>query len=165
MDISQFISTYVTEVTFIACALLGGIMHYIKKYLNGETEAKIHEWYGRDNLAATVYTITVFFFAIIGAIAADVVNSETSFWAAMYSGFVTGFAIDAGFNGDARQMTKDLIDTKGDLNDLLKKEDKEVSAKRYPGSNYDRNEEESMMPRPGSRIRYRPRPPEGRLVV
>lgn len=116
---SSFISTYDTEITFIICAMFGGIMHYLKKYMKGETEAMIHEWYGKDNLAATVYTITVFFFAIIGAIAADVINEKTGFFAAMYSGFVTGFSIDAGFNGDARQMNRDLIDTKQNLTTFL----------------------------------------------
>lgn len=107
------------QIVFIVCALMGGVMHYLKKFLKGETETKIYEWYGKENIAATVYTVTVFFFAIIGAIAADVVNSQTGFWAAMYSGFVTGFAIDAGFNGDARNMSSDLANTKSDLNRLF----------------------------------------------
>jgi hypothetical protein len=109
------------QIVFIITAILGGIMHYLKKYLKGETKTKIYEWYGKANLPATIYTITVFFFAIIGAIAADVVNSQTTFWAAMYSGFVTGFAIDAGFNSDKFKMSEELTEAKAGINDLMKK--------------------------------------------
>jgi hypothetical protein len=65
-------------------------------------------------------------FAIIGAIAADVVNSQTGFWAAMYSGFVTGFAIDAGFNSDSKPSPIELTEVKTGLRDLLPPDEPKV---------------------------------------
>src|SRR5574343_317193 len=115
----DFISHNKIQIVFIICALLGGVMHYLKKYLKGETDNKIYEWFGTSNITATIYTIIVFFFAIVGAIAANVVNEQTGFWAAMYSGFVTGFAIDAGFNGDQSNMAGDLARVKTDLKTIF----------------------------------------------
>ena len=114
----SFLTENQVQFVFIVCAMIGGVMHYLKKFLKGETEVKIYQWYGPSNLAATFYTIVVFIFAIVGAIAADVVNSQTGFWAAMYSGFVTGFAIDAGFNSD-QNMTRTLTSSKTDLSGLF----------------------------------------------
>jgi len=115
----DFIDHNQIQIVFIVCAMLGGLMHFLKKSLNGETSVKVYEWFGLANVEATIYTFIVFFFAIIGAIAADVVNSQTGFWAAMYSGFVTGFAIDSGFNGDARSISSNLSTVKTDLNQLF----------------------------------------------
>lgn len=123
---TALITQYHTEIAYIVCAMLGGIMHWIKKYLNKETDAKLSEWYGRNNIAATIYTLTVFFFAIVGSLAADIINSQTSFWAAMYTGFVTGFAIDSGFNRDVTDMNRDLIKTRDELNELYNKEDDDI---------------------------------------
>lgn len=118
-NLSDFIDKNWIQVVFIVNALIGGLMHYLKKFLKGETDKKVHQWFGSANIAATMYTVIVFFFAIIGAIAADVVNSETGFWAAMYSGFVTGFAIDAGFNSDDKSITSTLIETRSETQELL----------------------------------------------
>lgn len=115
----EFIKYNSIEITFIICGMLGGIMHYIKKFVKGETDAKLTEWFGSANIITTLYTVIVFFFAIVGAIAAGVINSETAFWAAMYSGFVTGFAVDSGFNSDASSLNKTLIEQKSDLNVLF----------------------------------------------
>lgn len=109
---------YHIQIVFMGCAMLGGVMHYLKKYLKGETNVKLYQWYGKANSASTIYTVIVFIFTIIGALAADVVTSQTGFWAAMYSGFVTGFAIDAGFNSDAN-ITKTVTGTRSDLYNLL----------------------------------------------
>lgn len=81
----ELLQKYHIEIVFIVCAMLGGIMHWLKKSMNNETDAKLLEWYGRNNIAATIYTFTVFFFAIIGSLAADIINSQTGFWAAMYT--------------------------------------------------------------------------------
>ena len=109
---------YHIQIVFIITAMMGGVMHYLKKFLKGETTVKLYEWYGKANLPATIYTIVVFFFAIVGALAADVITSQTGFWAAMYSGFVTGFAIDSGFNSDA-DPSASLAHTKANLVELL----------------------------------------------
>lgn len=118
----ETVGIYINQLIFIFCSILGGIAHYLKKYLKGETHTQIHEWFGPSNLEATIYTFIIFLFAIIGAIAADVITPTTNFWAAMYSGFVTGFAIDSGFNRDnPTSLTDNLISTKKDLNELIDK--------------------------------------------
>lgn len=109
---------HLNEIVFVLTALLGGAMHYLKKYVRGETTVKIYEWYGPANAASTIYTVTVFFFAIVGALAADVINPLTGFWAAMYSGFVTGFAIDAGINSDPN-LNRSVLENKRDLDELF----------------------------------------------
>lgn len=93
---------YLNQAAFIICALFGGFAHYLKKYLRKETDVGLFDWYGKANLAATLYTIIIFIFTMIGALAGDIVNEHTGFWACLYTGFVTGFAIDAGFNSDAK---------------------------------------------------------------
>lgn len=93
---------YTNQAAFIICGMLGGFTHYLKKYLRKETDVGLFDWYGKANLAATLYTILIFVFTMIGALAGDIVNSQTGFWACLYTGFVTGFAIDAGFNSDAK---------------------------------------------------------------
>lgn len=93
---------YTNQAAFIICGMLGGFTHYLKKYLRKETDVGLFDWYGKANIASTLYTILVFVFTMIGALAGDIVNSQTGFWACLYTGFVTGFAIDAGFNSDAK---------------------------------------------------------------
>ena len=128
---TSFFQANQIQIVFIIAATMGGLMHYLKKFLKGETDKKFYEWYGKSNLAATLYTIIVFFFAIVGAIAADVVNSQTGFWAALYSGFVTGFAIDAGFNSaEDPNINRILIENKTDLNTLFTKDDSSLIVER-----------------------------------
>ena len=86
------------QIVFMICALLGGITHYLKKVLKEETSVKLYEWFGAANLTATVYTLLTFVSVITLALTTGVISSETSYWAAMYTGFVTGFAIDSSFN-------------------------------------------------------------------
>lgn len=93
---------YANQTIFIICAMFGGFAHYLKKYLRKETSVGLFDWYGTANLASTLYTVIVFMFTMVGALAGGIVNSQTGFWACMYTGFVTGFAIDAGFNSDAK---------------------------------------------------------------
>jgi hypothetical protein len=96
----QTINTYANEGAFIIAAFMGGLAHYLKKALRGETTTQMHEWFGSANLASTVYTIIVFFFVLVGALAGGIVDAHTTFWTSLYMGFTTGFAIDAGFNSD-----------------------------------------------------------------
>jgi len=106
------------QIVFLFTGLLGGMMHYLKKYLKGETKSSLYQWFGKSNLPATIYTLVCFTFVMIGAIASDVVNSHTGFWVAVYSGFITGFAIDSGFNSD-QDITEQLNKNKNDLNELF----------------------------------------------
>jgi hypothetical protein len=94
------INEFANEGAFIIAAFIGGLTHYLKKMLRGETTVAMHEWFGAANLPATIYTGIVFFFVIVGALAGGIVDANTSFWAALYTGFATGFAVDAGFNSD-----------------------------------------------------------------
>ena len=96
------ITPYTNQIAFIVCGALGGFAHYLKKYLRKEIDVGLFEWYGKANLAATLYTVIVFVFAMIGALAGDIINSQTGFYSTLYIGFATGFAIDAGFNSDAK---------------------------------------------------------------
>lgn len=94
--------TYTNQVAFIVCGMLGGFAHYLKKFLRKETDVGLFDWYGKANLASSLYTSIVFVFAMIGALASDIINAQTGLWATLYIGFVTGFSIDAGFNSDGK---------------------------------------------------------------
>lgn len=96
------ILSYTNQIAFIVCGALGGFAHYLKKYLRKETDVGLFDWYGKENLAASLYTMIVFVFAMIGALAGDIITASTGFWATLYIGFATGFAIDAGFNSDSK---------------------------------------------------------------
>jgi len=113
------VDIFANQIAFIICACLGGIAHYLKKVAKGETTATFKEWFGSSNLSATIYTLIVFFFVIIGSLAGDIINSQTGFWAALYTGFATGFAIDAGFNSDSKSLTRGILEVKDETRDLF----------------------------------------------
>ena len=102
------LDSIVNQLSFILCAMLGGMAHWLKKVVKHETEASFHEWFGEANLPTTIYTFIVFFFVIIGCLAANIVDEHTGFWAALYTGFATGFGVDAGFNADGKSLTADI---------------------------------------------------------
>lgn len=115
----EFLLNNVNELIFIVCGVVGGIMHYMKKVSAGETAVTLVEWFGKSNWSASIYTLVVFTFMMVGAIAAGVVNDQTDVWAAMYAGFTTGFAVDAGFNGDMKKQNEQLVAQKSDMKDLF----------------------------------------------
>lgn len=117
------LSLYLNEASFVVSAVLGGIAHYLKKVARKETAATMGGWFGKDNLAATIYTIIVFFAAIVGALAGDIINEQTGFWATLYTGFATGFAIDAGFNAD-KSLSSQLSTVKTETDQVVKKDGK-----------------------------------------
>jgi hypothetical protein len=112
------INDFANEGAFIIAAFIGGLAHYLKKMLRGETAVAMHEWFGAANLPATIYTGIVFFFVIVGALAGGIVDANTSFWAALYTGFATGFAVDAGFNSDG-SLTSQLNTIKAETGELM----------------------------------------------
>lgn len=112
------------EIAFIICALLGGMMHYTKKFLRKETEVSLWQWFGKANWVTTFYTVVMFIFVTIGALAGGIINEHTDFWAVLYTGFITGFAVDAGFNSD-KDITRQLIETRNDAHELFDKPDDE----------------------------------------
>jgi hypothetical protein len=112
------INDFANEGAFIIAAFIGGLAHYLKKMLRGETAVAMHEWFGAANLPATIYTGIVFFFVIVGALAGGIVDANTSFWAALYTGFATGFAVDAGFNSDD-SLTSQLNTVKAETGVLM----------------------------------------------
>lgn len=116
------LGVYVNQAAFIVCAALGGIAHYLKKVAKKETTATFKGWFGKNNYAATIYTLLVFSFVIIGALAGDIINSQTGFWASLYTGFATGFAVDAGFNSDSGiSLTRQIADVKSETGELFTK--------------------------------------------
>jgi hypothetical protein len=103
--LTNFINTYGNEASFVVAAFIGGVAHYLKKSLKGETSVEIHEWFGPSNLQASLYTFIMFFFVIAGSLAGGIIDIHTPFWAALYTGFVTGYTIDSGFNSDGNIKT------------------------------------------------------------
>ena len=93
-------------------------MHYTKKFLRKETEVSLVQWFGPANLVATFYTLTMFIFVSIGALAGGVINDQTDFWAVLYTGFITGFAVDAGFNSD-KNITQEITNVRKDTHELF----------------------------------------------
>ena len=71
MDILAQLDIYINQIAFIIAAGFGGFAHYLKKYLKKETMVPFYDWFGKSNLPATLYTMIVFTFAIIGAHAGD----------------------------------------------------------------------------------------------
>lgn len=123
MQVQIQVSNYLNEACFVVSAMLGGIAHYLKKVARKETQATMRGWFGKDNLAATLYTVIVFFAAIIGALAGDIINSQTGFWATLYTGFATGFAIDAGFNSD-KSLSSQINTVKLETDQTVRKDNK-----------------------------------------
>lgn len=113
--------SYWNELAFIICSLIGGMMHYTKKFLRKETDASMFQWFGKKNWVASVYTIVMFIFVTIGALAGGIINEKTDFWAILYTGFVTGFAVDAGFNSD-KSITAEINTVKSETQELFKKD-------------------------------------------
>lgn len=134
---AQFFIEYHNHLAFIICGLLGGITHYLKKVATGQTDATFTEWFGRKNLAATLYTLIVFIFVIIGALAGGIINDKMDIWTVLYAGFFTGFAVDSGFNSD-KSITRQLIDIKSDTRSLFNDDplrgpiDDEFSVRKKP---------------------------------
>jgi hypothetical protein len=115
----HILSTYANEISFIICGFLGGIAHYMKKSMKGETHAKIWEWFGPANAELTIYTLIVFTFVMIGALASGIINSNMTIWAVFYTGFITGYAVDSGVNSNAMELTTDISTIKGQTGDLF----------------------------------------------
>lgn len=105
----DFLIQNINYIAFILCAVVGGVTHYLKKYLKKETTVKMSQWFGKSNSLATIYTFIMFFFVLVGTISSGVISTDMNFWACMYSGFMTGFAIDSGLNSDAKQITSDIV--------------------------------------------------------
>lgn len=123
--------SYSHEISFILCSMIGGMMHYTKKFLRKETDVSMAQWFGKSNWIATVYTIIMFIFVSIGALAGGVINAQTDFWAVLYTGFVTGFAVDAGFNSD-KNISQAITEVRSDTRELFKKDDADEYASPNP---------------------------------
>lgn len=80
---------------FILAACVGAIAHWLKVYKYGQTTLHVWDWFGPQNWASTLYSFIAFIAALIGGVATGVVNEQMSIWAAIYSGFTTGFAVDS----------------------------------------------------------------------
>jgi hypothetical protein len=124
VTLTESVMSYSHEISFILCSLIGGMMHYTKKFLRKETDVSMAQWFGKSNWVATVYTIVMFIFITIGALAGGVINEKTDFWAVLYTGFVTGFAVDAGFNSD-KNITQSLTEVKADTRELFEKDEED----------------------------------------
>lgn len=88
----------IAEIVYFSSALTGGCMHYLKKKITKETNVSFKNWFGKSNLHATIYTFVMFCIVIIGTIATGIISPTMDVWTLIYTGFVTGFSIDAGFN-------------------------------------------------------------------
>lgn len=117
----HFLQTYHNDLAFILCGLVGGLTHYLKKSLKGETTAKLWQWFGPANAESTIYTLIVFTFVMIGALASGIITPGMTIWAVFYSGFITGYAVDSGVNSNPMQLTSDINQVKTDADNLLKK--------------------------------------------
>lgn len=106
--ITNFINTYGNEASFVVASFIGGLAHYLKKSLKGETTVELHEWFGSSNVQATLYTFIMFFFVIAGSLAGGIIDIHTPFWAALYTGFVTGYTVDSSFNSDGSTNLKTM---------------------------------------------------------
>jgi len=115
----NFLTHNVNEISFIICGLIGGIAHWLKKSLRGETQAKIWEWFGPANAELTIYTLIVFVFVMIGALGSGIINNSMTIWSVFYTGFITGFAVDSGVNANAMDLTTDISTVKGQTTDLF----------------------------------------------
>lgn len=117
------ITQYVNHIGFIISSFLGGVAHWLKKVAKKETDASFAQWLGKDNWAGSIYTLIVFAFTIIGALAGDLINQHTGFWAALFTGFMTGIAVDSSVNSNAQHsITDQLIEVKKGTKELFIKE-------------------------------------------
>lgn len=121
----HILSTYVNEISFIICGFLGGMAHYMKKSMKGETQAKLWQWFGPANAQLTIYTLIVFTFVMIGALASGVINSCMTIWAILYTGFITGYAVDSSVNSNTMKMLSNISAAKSQTTDLFDVKPKE----------------------------------------
>jgi hypothetical protein len=99
----------INEILFIVSAIIGMVVHYVKKYVKGETTVSMYEWFGKANLPATIAAIGTLFTAIVSALASGLILPDASIWAVLYTGITTGIAVDSAANsdGEAKKLDTD----------------------------------------------------------
>lgn len=90
-----------SQVVFVGSSVVGMLAHYVKKWAFDETSSKVHEWFGKDNLRATIITFSALATAICGALGSGAVTPDMNLFGVIYAGLTTGFAVDSGFNKGA----------------------------------------------------------------
>lgn len=115
----SFITEHINDLSFIACGIIGGVAHWMKKNLRGETNIPIWQYFGPKNAELTIYTLIVFTFVMIGALASGIINNTMSIWEVFYTGFITGFAVDSSVNSNAMDLTNDISNVKGQTGALF----------------------------------------------
>jgi len=91
----EFLTAHQNEIGFIVAAILGGVAHWLKSFVKGQTTDGLIAYYIQKHVATIVYTSIIFAMAIVGAIATGLVTTQMTIWAAIYAGFTTGFTIDS----------------------------------------------------------------------
>jgi len=95
-----------THAVFVGSSVIGMVAHYAKKWALDETTSRVHEWFGKDDLRATILTFGALGSAIIGALGAGLITPDMNMFAVIYAGLTTGFAVDSGFNRGTKPTVK-----------------------------------------------------------
>lgn len=95
-----------SHAIFVGSSVVGMVAHYAKKWAMDETTSKVHEWFGKDDLRATILTFGALGSAIIGALGSGLITPDMNIFAVVYAGLTTGFAVDSGFNRGSKTKKK-----------------------------------------------------------
>lgn len=89
------------DLVFVGSGLAGMVGHYVKKWAKSETDASLKEWFGKDNVNASMMAFGAFGTAVIAALGSGLITPDMNVFAVVYAGLTTGWAVDSGFNKDS----------------------------------------------------------------
>lgn len=105
----NLVSTHINEILFAVTVIIGMIAHYGKKYYKAETTVTAKEWFGSSNLPGSIASIGTAIAVIVTALSNGVITESMTVWSVIYTGFVTGFAVDSSTNKDQDSVNRGTI--------------------------------------------------------
>lgn len=97
---------HMNEIYFVITTCLGMVGHYLKKYLKGETEVSMRQWFGSAGIKSSILSIGAAIMVAITALSNNIITPEMTFWGVVYIGLTTGIAVDSSTNSDGTITTK-----------------------------------------------------------
>ena len=113
---SALLIAHSNEILFAVATIVGLVSHYIKKRLKNETAVPIHEWFGSSNWPGSLTSIGTTIAIIVTALANGVIVEGMTFWSVIYTGFLTGYAIDSSTNTDQASVDRSMVIKEEKLN-------------------------------------------------
>ena len=90
----EFLHAHWFEIVFFVSGFIGALAHYTKQYMQDHTTVNIHSWY-TDDLEKTAHALIAYITAASSAIGSGVVSIDSTIYAVIYAGILTGFSADS----------------------------------------------------------------------